>query len=99
MVARAGVRNATVVFTKKTSTVSAEYKHTTAPKSYRYLLRLMVSCDGLRIGWPLHKYDGLRLLHGSYNLETTLYIRTLYIITIQQEGLHLGVGLLHAGLR
>ena len=36
----------------------------------------------------------------SYSLQTTLYIRTLYIIiTIQQEGLHLGVGLLHAGLR
>ena len=50
----------------------------------------MVSCDGLRIGWPLHKYDGLRLLHDlySYSLQTTLYIRTLYIITIQQEGLH-----------
>ena len=60
----------------------------------------MVSCDGLRIGWPLHKYDGLWLLHDyNYSLQTTLYIRTLYIITIQQEGLHLGVGLLHAGLR
>ena len=44
----------------KANTVSAEYKYT-APWSYDYLVRLMVSCDGLRIGWPLHKYDGLRL--------------------------------------
>ena len=74
------ILDAIVVFTKKTSTVSAEYKHTTAPKSYRYLLRLMVSCDGLRIGWPLHKYDGLRLLHDlvtNYKLHSTLEHYTL----------------------
>ena len=65
---------------KRPARLALNIKHTTAPKSYRYLLRLMVSCDGRRIGWPLHKYDGLRLLHDLvtvYKLHSTLEHYTL----------------------